>query len=218
MDVFQRKKLNVINFTCEEIPFIEKIPFEKEETGDGDKAEPEFVEKTVHEQVKEILESIKNENYSFEKRMKIKYIKRFGRCWVVNDNRKLFIAKYLNKYFGVNLSHLLVDRTGRYDLNEDEQTQIMRMIYLHDEGKVFLKNFLPEVEYEKSEDRFLHEKKMFKFRQQYRAEQKYEPPTWRAWLTLDNLTDNYPVFVFITIAIAMLIQVAYIVISPAQTN
>jgi len=29
MDVFQRKKLNVINFTCEEIPFIEKIPFEK---------------------------------------------------------------------------------------------------------------------------------------------------------------------------------------------
>ena len=68
----------------------------------------------------------------------------------------------------MNLSHLLVDRTGRYDLNELEQTQIMRMIYLHDEGKVFLKNFFPEVEYEKSEDRFVHEKNMFKFRQQYR--------------------------------------------------
>lgn len=44
----------------------------QEETGDGDKREPEFIEKTVHEQVKEILESIKNENYNFEKRMKIK--------------------------------------------------------------------------------------------------------------------------------------------------
>ena len=29
MDVFQRKKLNVINFTCEEISFIEKVSFEK---------------------------------------------------------------------------------------------------------------------------------------------------------------------------------------------
>lgn len=44
----------------------------QEETGDGDKPEPEFIEKTVHEQVKEILESIKNEDFSFEKRMKIK--------------------------------------------------------------------------------------------------------------------------------------------------
>ena len=44
----------------------------QEETGDADKAELEFVEKTVHEQVKEILESIKNEDFSFEKRMKIK--------------------------------------------------------------------------------------------------------------------------------------------------
>ena len=44
----------------------------QEETGDGDKAELEFVEKTIYEQVKEILESIKNEDFSFEKRMKIK--------------------------------------------------------------------------------------------------------------------------------------------------
>ena len=44
----------------------------QEDTGDGDKPEQEFIEKTVHEQVKEILELIKNEDYSFEKRMRIK--------------------------------------------------------------------------------------------------------------------------------------------------
>ncbi|CAG5084139.1 Oidioi.mRNA.OKI2018_I69.PAR.g10559.t1.cds [Oikopleura dioica] len=216
MDVFQRKKLNEINFTCEEIPFTEEIELSKGAVGDGDKPEQETVEISVHDQIKEILEAIKADDYSFEKRMKIKYIKRFGRCWVVNNNRKLFIAKYLNKYFGVNLSHLLVDRTGRYELSEVEQTQIMRMIYLHDEGKIFPKNFFPEVEYEKSEDRFLCEKNMFKFRQQYREEKKQEIPSWRAWLTVENLTANYPVFIFITVGIAILMQIGFIMVSPAQ--
>ena len=49
-----------------------------------------------------------------------------------------------------------------------------------------------------------------------REEKKQEIPTWRAWLTVENLTANYPVFIFITVAIAILVQIGFIMVSPVQ--
>lgn len=49
----------------------------------------------------------------------IRYIKRYHKIWVVDDNRKLYIGKEIERIVGVNLETR--DVTHLYDLQESEQ-------------------------------------------------------------------------------------------------
>merc|ERR1711914_22733 len=130
-----------------------------------------------------------------DKMYQIRFINFEGESWVVDSNRKLYIAHEIRKLFGLDFTCVdvtdIIETADNVDYAGSILADIQNMQVQRENGTIFLPRFRPQIIYNNATEKLIARKKMRQLRERYRPRKT----RFFRWASVDTLWMLFPFYV-----------------------
>merc|ERR1719394_45378 len=205
----RRMQLDRIRYTNTELKWKENV----KNIGTGDLRHSER-HLTIFDEISKLAEVILTDGdlNKIDKMYQIRFINFEGESWVVDSNRKLYIAHEIRKLFGLDFTCVdvsdIIETADNVDYAGSIIADIQNMQVQQENGTIFLPRFRPHIIYNNATEKLIARKKMRQLREHYRPKKSRFFPRWAS---VDTLWMLFPLYVIFMVVLLLSMYLVYII-------